>query len=218
MNTWPRPYQDPHPPIWCPSLGSSETIEWASHPDRKYVYAQNYSPFTNVCKFLDQYREVAATTHGYEASSNQIGWTAPVYVAETDEQAVAEATEHMEALFNKFLYLPFEQLFPPGYNSMASQKRVAAHKRSIMGGQRMEALMENGVVIVGSPETVRRKIIECHEVLGFGTFVALMHFATLSAENTEKSMRLFAEEVLPAIQPLSDLEYRGFEPSAAAAE
>jgi alkanesulfonate monooxygenase SsuD/methylene tetrahydromethanopterin reductase-like flavin-dependent oxidoreductase (luciferase family) len=36
VNMWPRPYQDPHPPIWCPSLGSSETIEWAAHPDRKY--------------------------------------------------------------------------------------------------------------------------------------------------------------------------------------
>ncbi len=218
VNMWPRPYQDPHPPIWCPSLGSTETIEWAAHPDRKYVYAQNYSPFTNVCKFLDQYREVAATQYGYQASSDQIGWTAPVYVAETDEQAVAEATEHMEALFNKFLYLPFEQLFPPGYLSMSSYKRVAAHKRGIMGGQRMEAMMEAGVIIVGSPDTVRKKIIECHEVLGFGTFVALLHFSTLSAKHTEKSMRLFAEEVLPAIQPLSDREYRGFEVSSAAAE
>ena len=218
VNMWPRPYQDPHPPIWCPSLGSTETIEWAAHPDRKYVYAQNYSPFTNVCKFLDQYREVAATQYGYQASSDQISWTAPVYVAETDEQAVAEATEHMEALFNKFLYLPFEQLFPPGYLSMSSYKRVAAHKRGIMGGQDMEAMMEAGVIIVGSPDTVRRKIIECHEVLGFGTFVTLLHFGTLSAEHTEKSMRLFAEEVLPAIQPLSDCEYRGFEVSSAAAE
>jgi alkanesulfonate monooxygenase SsuD/methylene tetrahydromethanopterin reductase-like flavin-dependent oxidoreductase (luciferase family) len=217
VNMWPRPYQDPHPPIWCPSLGSTETIEWAAHPDRKYVYAQNYSPFTNVCKFLDQYREVAARQYGYEASSDQIGWTAPVYVAETDEQAVAEATEHMEALFNKFLYLPFEQLFPPGYLTMSSYKRVAAHKRGIMGGQKMEAMMEAGVIIVGSPKTVRRKITECHEVLGFGTFVALLHFATLPAEHTEKSIRLFAEEVLPAIQALSDKEYRGFKAPAAAA-
>ena len=176
VNMWPRPYQDPHPPIWCPSLGSTETIEWAAHPDRKYVYAQNYSPFTNVCKFLDQYRSTAQDMYGYEASSSQIGWTAPVYVADTDEQAVAEATEHMEAL------------------------------------------IENGVVIVGSPDTVRKKLIECHEVLGFSTFVALMHFGTLPADKTERSMRLFAEEVLPAIQPLSDREYRGFEPASAAAE
>ena len=32
------------------------------------------------------------------------------------------------------------------------------------------------------------------------------------------NIRLFAEEVLPAIQPLSDNEYRGFEPAQAAAE
>jgi len=218
VNMWPRPYQDPHPPIWCPSLGSSETIEWAAHPDRKYVYAQNYSAFTNVCKFLDQYREVAETQYGYAASSDQIAWTAPVYVAETDEQAVAEATEHMETLFNKFLYLPFEKLFPSGYLSMQSYKRVAAHKKNIMGGAKMETLMETGVVIVGSPETVRRKIAKCHEVLGFGTFVALLHFGTLPADRTEKNIRLFAEEVLPAIRPLSDREYRGFEPAPALAK
>ena len=218
VNVWPRPYQDPHPPIWCPSLGSTETIEWAAHPDRKYVYAQNYSPFENIRKFLDQYRGVASTQYGYDASSDQVAWTAPVYIADTDEQAVAEATEHMETLFNKFLYLPFEQLFPPGYLSMPSYKRVAAHKKNIMGGVKMETLIETGVVLVGSPETVRRKIAECHEVLGFGSFVALLHFGTLPAGLTERNIRLFAEEVLPAIRPLSDREYRGFEPASAAAE
>ena len=218
VNVWPRPYQQPHPPIWCPSLGSTETIEWAAHPDRKYVYAQNYSPFNNVCKFLDQYREVAQVQYGYEASSDQIGWTAPVYVAETDEKAVEEATKHMEALFNKFLYLPFEQLFPPGYLTLQSYKRVAAHKRGIMGSQTMESLMENGVVIVGSPDTVRQKIIECHEVLGFGTFIALLQFGTLPADKTASNIRYFAEEVIPAIRPLDDQQYRGFELARAAAE
>ncbi|MGB0632438.1 MAG: LLM class flavin-dependent oxidoreductase, partial [Alphaproteobacteria bacterium] len=28
VNVWPRPFQKPHPPIWCPSQGSLETIEW----------------------------------------------------------------------------------------------------------------------------------------------------------------------------------------------
>ncbi len=32
VNLWPRPYQKPHPPIWIPSQGSKETIDWASHP------------------------------------------------------------------------------------------------------------------------------------------------------------------------------------------
>ena len=44
VNLWPRPYQKPHPPIWIPSQGSKETIDWASHPDRRYTYLQTFSP------------------------------------------------------------------------------------------------------------------------------------------------------------------------------
>ena len=212
VNVWPRPYQKPHPPIWCPSLGSTETIEWATHPDRKYVYLQNYSPFEAVARFLDMYREIADRKYGYAAASEQIGWTAPVYIAETDEQAVAEAKPHMEALFNKFLYLPFDMLFPPGYLTADSYKRVAAH---IQGGQNIENMIEQGIIIVGSPETVRRRIIESHHRIGFHNFVCLLQFGTLPPDLTEKNIRLFADEILPAIQPLSDKEYRGFEPAAA---
>ena len=218
VNLWPRPYQKPHPPIWCPSLGSTETIEWAAHPDRRYVYLQNYSPFTSVSRFLNMYREVCQTQYGYEASSEQIGWTAPVYIADTDGEAVEQAREHIECLFNKLLYLPFDVLFPPGYLTMNSYKRVAAHKRTIMGGQTIENMMEQGIIIVGSPDTVRNRIIECHRQVGFHNLVCLLQFATLPPDLTERNIRLFAEEVLPAIQPLGDKEYQGFELQTAAAE
>ena len=90
VNLWPRPYQQPHPPIWCPSQGSTETIEWTAHPDRKYTYLQTYSPFRAVTRFMDAYR-AKAREYGYEASPDQLGWLVPIYVAETDEQARDEA-------------------------------------------------------------------------------------------------------------------------------
>src|SRR5262249_57018291 len=90
----PGRYQKPHPPIWCPSMGSVETLEWAAHPDRKYVYLQAYSPMESVARYLDLYRELAQRRYGYEASSDRIGWSTPVYVAATDEAAVNEAREH----------------------------------------------------------------------------------------------------------------------------
>ena len=74
-------------------MGSVETIEWAAHPDRKYVYLQNYSPAELVARYLNLYRELAQTRYGYEASSDRIGWCAPVYVGETDAQAVDEARD-----------------------------------------------------------------------------------------------------------------------------
>ena len=81
-----------------------------------------------------------------------------------------------------------------------------------MGAQRtVENLNEQGVIIVGNPDTVRRRILEAHRDLGFGTFMTLLQFGTLSAKLTEKNIRLFAKEVLPAVQNASDNDYRGFE-------
>lgn len=212
VNVWPRPYQKPHPPIWCPSQGSAETIDWAAHPDRKYVYVQTYSPRSNVMKYLDMYREYAQGKYGYEASSDQIAWCAPMYVAETDEQALKEAKPHFEMMFNvllpKFSELMF---FPPGYMSPDSLKRVLAMKKGNRGNVTAEQLIENGIVVCGSPDTVVRQITQFHNEMGFSELLCMLMFGSLPAEYAEKNIRLFAEHVLPAIKPLDDSNYRGWE-------
>jgi alkanesulfonate monooxygenase SsuD/methylene tetrahydromethanopterin reductase-like flavin-dependent oxidoreductase (luciferase family) len=218
VNLWPRPYQKPHPPIWCPSMGSLETIAWAAHPDRKYVYLQNFSPRESVKRYLDLYRETAERQYGYTAASDRIGWCAPVYVADTDRQAVDEAREAIEMLFNVLLPKISELMFfPPGYMSPESLKRVLEHKRGHRGGLKIETMIERGIIICGSPDTVRRRIAEAHHELGFQEFICMQQFGNLSAERTEKNIRLFASEVLPAVKALTDREYRGYEPAKAAA-
>jgi alkanesulfonate monooxygenase SsuD/methylene tetrahydromethanopterin reductase-like flavin-dependent oxidoreductase (luciferase family) len=216
VNLWPRPYQQPHPPIWCPSTGSTETIEWASHPSRRYVYVQNYSPLASVVRYLNLYRETAERLHGYTARSEQIGWTAPVYVADTDERAREEARPHIELLFNKLLRLPFEQLFPPGYLSAESRRSMRTHKRSVTAGDySVDQLIELGIILCGSPDTVRRRLAESHRTLGFQNFLGLLQFGTLPRDLTERNIRLFAAEVMPALQALTDKDYGGMAKAAA---
>src|SRR4029450_2520550 len=115
------------PPIWAPSTGSTETIEWAAHPSREYVYLQAYSPIQAVGRYLKHYREAARRLPDYTASSDGIGWSAPVYVSDTDAKARAEAGRHIETLFNKFLRLPFQMLFPPGHLSAKSLQHILTH-------------------------------------------------------------------------------------------
>ena len=198
VNVWPRPFQKPHPPIWCPSQGSLETIEWASHADRKYTYLQTYSPFEAVKKFLQLYREIAREMHGYEAVDSQVGWAAPIYVGETDEKAIEEAGPHMEAFFNKFLRMTPEMLLPPGYLSLRSYKNVMKHKGGLSKVRSIEELMETGIVICGSPDTVRERLEYCHREAGFGTFLGMFQIASMSHEMTVRSMKRFAEDVMPA--------------------
>ena len=219
VNLWPRPFQQPHPPIWCPSQGSRETIEGAAHPDRKYVYVQTYSPVEAVTKFLDLYRETAWKKYGYEASSAQIGWCAPVYVAETDEQAIAEARPHIELMYNVLLPKATELMFfPPGYMSPESLSQVLSLKAKNRGNVTIEMLIERGIIVCGSPDTVRRIITERHRRMGFSELMVMLMFGSLPRDLTEKNIRLFAEHVLPAIKPLGDKDYRGFELPRAAAE
>ena len=199
VNVWPRPYQQPHPPIWVPSLGSSETIEWAAHPDRKYVYLQSYSPIENVVRFLDQYREIARR-HGYTATPDHLGWLTPIYVGETDETAVDEARPHIEAFFNKFLKFTAEMLLPPGYTTRESYPKVAASRSSIAGPHSIEGLMGRNVLIIGGPDTVRKKLADFGARAGFGHFLGAFQFGTLPHDLTMRSMERFAREVMPALR------------------
>ena len=59
VNLWPRPYQRPHPPIWIPSQGSAETIEWAADPARKYPFLVTFAAHDLVARYLKLYREQA---------------------------------------------------------------------------------------------------------------------------------------------------------------
>ena len=217
VNMWPRPFQDPHPPIWCPSQGSTETIEWAAHPDRKYVYLQAYSAFESVLRYLNMYRSVAQEKYGYTASSSQIAWSVPVYCAETDAQAVDEVRPHIESLFNTFLPKISQSMFvPPGYMTASSMKKIFAHKAALRGGQTVEDLMERGVIVVGSPDTVRKTLIDRHRQAGFEHVLVMPQFGTLPADLTEKNLRLLGAEVVPVLQALDQDNYAGFEPAVAA--
>ena len=203
VNTWPRTYQRPHPPIWIPSQGSAETIEWAAAPERKYPFIITFSPVESVLKFHELYGE-QAEKFGYDVSGEQLGWAVPVYVAETDEIAWREAAEHIEKLFNNYLYMPPEMLFPPGYTSIASLKRIMATRKGMtVTKQTMEDIMEKGTFLCGSPETVRRKIEEAHARSGFEKLVCMIQFGTLPPELVSKSLQLFSEEVMPKVRGLA---------------
>ncbi len=204
VNTWPRPLQEPHPEVWIPSQGSQETIEWAAHPDRKYSYMMTFSPAVAVAKYLDMYRQ-AAQDYGYTASVDKLGWSIPVYVAESDKAAIEEAREHIENFRNRFLKMPFEMLMPPGYTSPASYLRMKEAKASIFARQTIEGLMEKGMFVCGSPETVRDQLAGYQKQLGFNILLCLLQFGTLPADLTAKNMELFAHEVIPALKPLGEI-------------
>jgi alkanesulfonate monooxygenase SsuD/methylene tetrahydromethanopterin reductase-like flavin-dependent oxidoreductase (luciferase family) len=193
VNPWPRPYQKPHPPIWIPSQGSASTIRWAA--ERRYTYCQTLTPIAAVARYFDMYREEAKRA-GYEAHPDQLAWSNTIYVAETDEKALREARPHMESMVNGFFKMPVEMLLPPGYSTIESVKRIRSTK-VIAKPQSVEDLVKSGVVIFGSPNTVREKLAEYQDLAGFNTSLTKTQFGTMPADMTRANTIAVAEEVLP---------------------
>ena len=88
-------------------------------------------------------------------------------------------------------------LLPPGYMSVESYKRVLKTKSSLVSTHTVESLMERDVIIVGSPDTVRQKLAECHDKVGLGYFLGMFQIASMPHELTVASMKRFSEDVMP---------------------
>jgi alkanesulfonate monooxygenase SsuD/methylene tetrahydromethanopterin reductase-like flavin-dependent oxidoreductase (luciferase family) len=201
VNLWPRPYQKPHPPIWIPSQGSKETIDWASHPDRRYTYLQTFSPAKVVERYLKMYRDTCKG-YGYEANDSQLGWAVPVYVGKTDEEARDEARPHFEAFRNVFVRMPLEMLLPPGYTSRESLKNVMKAKAQMFGDVTIDQAIELGLFVCGSGATVRAAFEKFRGDMRFGNLLVMCQFGTLPAELTRSNMERFAREVMPHLKAL----------------
>ncbi len=199
-NLWPRPLQKPHPEIWVPGFGSVETVDWCTHPDRKYAYMATFMPEDVLAKFFKFYRE-KARSYGYESTPNKLGHLVPIYVAESDQRAVDEAAAHVLWLYHKGLRHAPNFLVPPGYMSVPSMMRMLefgdAYEWSKMD---FDELNRRGYCIVGSAETVRRRLSQYAGDMDFGLVLALLHIGDMPHHRTVKNMELFATQVMPPLR------------------
>ena len=204
VNLWPRPVQQPHPPVYIPGAGSTETMKFCA--ERRYTYMSVYAPTRVVRMWFDGYRKAAAEL-GYVPDPERIALSIPVYVADTDAQAHAEARPAVEWLFHKGLKIPGELASPPGYMSAGSLRGVIAAGMRAFSQLSYEELLTQGYAVVGSPDTVARRLREMYDDLGgFGQLIALFAIGTSTHEQIMRSAELFATEVMPVLRPLGVAE------------
>ncbi|MEA2935776.1 MAG: hypothetical protein QOD74_2422, partial [Variibacter sp.] len=195
VNPWPLPYQKPHPPIWIPTQGSTETIRFVA--EHGYTYCQTLAPLDVITRYKKMFVEETEKA-GREFRPEQVTWSCKVYLAETEAKARAEAGAHLESFFNTFFRMPAEMLLPPGYSSLSSMQALQKAKSGVTaGGHTLDGLIEKGMVMCGTPKQVVERIEECHDRIGFGNLITHLHSGTMPHEMTVKNMHAFAEDVMP---------------------
>ena len=82
VNLWPRPIQQPHPPVWVPGSGSISTFDFAVEHDVCYCFL-SYSGARSAKTMMDGYWRVVAEK-GRDANPYRAGFLQLVVVAEND--------------------------------------------------------------------------------------------------------------------------------------
>jgi len=204
VNVWPKPFQQPHPPIWIPGSGSQETIDWVSERRFTYMVLPTLAPYAVRAQTADLFR-AACQRAGYTARHDQIGWGIGIYVAQTDAQAVAEYEPHFWYYARNLLKNRDTFNAPPGHSSIRSLLGTLERRRTGRPGNfsTWEEIQKAGYVVVGSPATVRDRLREIALATGLGTLVPNFSVGNVPHQLTRTSMELFAHEVMPSLRDIN---------------
>ncbi len=209
VNLWPRPIQQPHPPVWVPGSGSISTFDFAVDNEVCYCFL-SYSGARSAKAMMEGYWKVVASK-GRDANPYRAGFLQLVAVADTDARAEEMYARHVEYFYHKCLHWPVEWLTPPGnqdYRSLVANVSNPTRRRAEdLKRLRYRDFVEQGYVIAGSAATVRDRLRE--EVikgLRVGNLMVLLQIGSMPHELTLENMERFARDVMPELRDTWDDE------------
>jgi alkanesulfonate monooxygenase SsuD/methylene tetrahydromethanopterin reductase-like flavin-dependent oxidoreductase (luciferase family) len=214
VNIWPRPYQEPHPPVWVSttSPGGAQQVG-----RRGWVQATFLTGFDGTRTIYESYRKGwREAGRGNDIPVNRLAYAALVYTGETEAKALAGADKllwYMRA--NK---VPFHFQYPPGYmpvSAMSKVMRGAAldQHASLRDKMQVDKAIEAGIMFAGTPDQVFRQIKRFHDhVGGFGHVLNMGQAGFLDHEETVHGIKMFGREVYPRLKvEFPDIAVSGFE-------
>ena len=208
VNIWPRPVQKPHPPIWIPGGGSVETWRWCAEMDHVYAYLSYFGYQAGQATMDGFWQEMDRL--GKDRNPYRAGFLQFVGVAESREEAYRLYREPAEYFYGRCLHVDPRFAAAPGYTSEATQRagvvgqvaQVARMRRFDTLAREMDAIVEKGYVIIGSPDEVAAQLRRVATDLNVGHLMLLMQFGNMGKELAMYNTKLFAEKVMPQLTDL----------------
>ncbi len=210
VNIWPRPIQQPHPPIWMTGM-SAATGRVAA--ERGHVVGTLLSGGIARPMF-DAYR-ARARELGWEAGPDRMAYAAVVGVGHT--RAEGHRRADLIAGYVRTAPVVAEPFTnPPGYNTIpanvamlrAGRKKgriVADRNGNLIDATRasVEDLMATDTVFAGTPDDVFAQIRDFSDRMGgVGHLLFFGQGGFLDHHDTVQNITLFAREVAPRLREL----------------
>jgi alkanesulfonate monooxygenase SsuD/methylene tetrahydromethanopterin reductase-like flavin-dependent oxidoreductase (luciferase family) len=192
LNVQPKPYQTPYPNIYVAISASPESIDFAAKRNLRLLVGGPTDIMGIAPQVLERWSN-AMIQYGHDPSGIDIPCAKGIYVAPTDEEAEADIAAVDQFWDLKLLseigspISPGGEI-PKGYEhwAMRTQDREKSLKQNTTGT----------VALVGSPDTVARRIEDLHG-MGLNYIFGGFGLPGMPQEKKARSIELFGREVLP---------------------
>jgi alkanesulfonate monooxygenase SsuD/methylene tetrahydromethanopterin reductase-like flavin-dependent oxidoreductase (luciferase family) len=214
VNLWPRPYQQPHPPVWI-TASSPDTARTIAQ--KGYVLATLNTGYARTRPLFDAYR-ATATAAGKSIADDRFAYLALVAVGKSKKEGFERADKIVEYIRNSGRVAP-QFVNPPGYASKDSNVRALkasgrphtpdnavtsrTGEKITKDAFTVEALIDAGVLFAGDPDMVYDQIRDFYGYAGgLGNLLMMAQGGWLDHANTVENLTLFSKEVLPRLGEL----------------
>ncbi len=207
VNLWPRPYQEPHPPVWS-TTGSRTNARVLG--EKGYVMATLGTGFATRPLF-DAYRAGYVAAGRAAPAADRFGYLGLVAVAANEAKARERAEVIASYLRSSAIVAP-QFRNPPGYLSIEDNMRILrgeTRQRSQtkdgrfidMHSGSVQDLIDAGIMFCGTPDQVYDQIVAfCEYCGGMGNLIMMGHAGPMSHDDTVDNLTLFATQVLPRLK------------------
>ena len=206
VNPVPRPWQQPHPPVWIPGGGSVETWDFCAEND--FVYgALTYYGYKMVRETVSGYwSQVEA--HGKDDNPHRLAVTQFIGVADTDAEAYKLYREPAEYFFNRSLHVYPGFTDAPGLRHRGHRCAPATSRRcarslatsrpstTSRGTRWSTTATSSSAVPTRCASSSSRRARE----LRIGHLCAMLQFGNMSDELTRYNTNLFGDKVAPGLR------------------
>jgi alkanesulfonate monooxygenase SsuD/methylene tetrahydromethanopterin reductase-like flavin-dependent oxidoreductase (luciferase family) len=207
---WPRPLQQPHPPVWVPVTASKETIDWAGA--NNIPITPGASSHRGLREDVIRYYAKQLELHGHRITPGHLILQADVYIADSKAQAVEEAAPYT-LYFNRTLFshgniTERDLQAQSGYVASSSHDYLKPeHVQFISGSrERYRGLTLEGIRVQaeqlpwGTADEIVERIISAADHAGSNQVTVNMNRGAMPHEMFMNQIRRFASEVLPKLQ------------------
>lgn len=204
VNPWALPLQKPHPRIWIPGVISRETVVWAAR--HRYPYIALNTTVEQTQRIWKLYDDTAAEV-GFEGGPPYHGYLKQVHVAETEEKAIENARQFMwmQGEFTGLAHPVWST--PSGYSSPENRRGFVEFSVGRGGNPRrrppFEEQLASNMIIAGTPRTVIAKLRRVMEQTRPGIMAMWANDGAVSHRDSMTCIRLFGQEVLPAMREIA---------------